>query len=185
MTKESYLKILRANLNNVPPYEADNIMQYYIEYFEEAGPANVDKVIAELGNPKQLAQRVTADYVIRDIESGNGNRTVKQKATNTWLLVLGIISSPIIALVAFVVAIVVLALIVSFFAVAVAFVVVAAVTFFAGVFTLFSSTGFGLLLIGLSLVFIALTIFMVLAAVGIIKLVELLIMFFAKRKIKK
>lgn len=184
MTKENYLKELRENLKNVPPEEVENIMQYYTEYFEEAGADNADRVVAELGNPKQLAQRVTADYVIRDIESGKGNKTVKEKATNRWLLVLGIISSPILAILVAVVAIVVFSIIITLFALTVSFAMVAVVMLGVGVATIVESVGLGLLFIGLAAVFISLTILVILASVGIIKIIDSLIMYFAKRKVK-
>ena len=41
MNKEEYLAILRKNLRNIPAEEVDGIMQFYIEYFEEAGGANI------------------------------------------------------------------------------------------------------------------------------------------------
>ena len=33
MTREEYLDILQNNLHGIPPQEAENIMEYYREYF--------------------------------------------------------------------------------------------------------------------------------------------------------
>lgn len=192
ITKESYLKALRDNLKNVPPQEVDNIMQYYTEYFEEAGEENTQQVIDELGSAWQLAQKVSAGYVIQNIESGTGNKTIKQKASNTWALVTAIVTAPVWIPLIIVVAVVMLALfvsiigiIVSFFAVAVCAVAAAVILFFTGLFMAFESVGAGLVLIGMALEFIAVTILMVLMATGVVKLAELLVVFIAKKVVKK
>lgn len=43
MTREEYLNILQANLQYLPPQEAENIMEYYREYFDDAGVENAEK----------------------------------------------------------------------------------------------------------------------------------------------
>lgn len=57
MTREEYLDILQNNLHGIPPQEAENIMEYYREYFDDAGVENAEKVMQELGAPEQLAKR--------------------------------------------------------------------------------------------------------------------------------
>ncbi len=192
ITRGSYLKALRDNLRNVPPQEAEDIMQYYIEYFDEAGPENEQKVIEELGSAWQLAQKVSAGYVIQNIESGEGNQTIKQKASNTWVLVTAIVTSPVwiplifaLAVVAFSLLIALFAIVVAFFASAVGFAVAALVMLVAGVVTMFESIGGGLIMFGAALLFAAATIIMVLLAVGVIKLVNIIIVFTAKQVVKK
>ena len=56
MTREEYLDILQNNLHGIPPQEAENIMEYYREYFDDAGVENAEKVMQELGAPEQLAK---------------------------------------------------------------------------------------------------------------------------------
>lgn len=85
MNKDEYLTRLKDKLDNIPLEEAQNIVQYYCEYFDEAGVENEQKVIKELGSPESLAKRVTADYIIRDYKdesSHNSNKDVNQN-TNT------------------------------------------------------------------------------------------------------
>ena len=45
MTREEYLDILQNNLHGIPPQEAENIMEYYREYFDDAGVENAEKVM--------------------------------------------------------------------------------------------------------------------------------------------
>ena len=67
MSKEEYLWLLRSNLQGLPPEEINNIIEYYREYFEDAGEENTENVIQELGAPINLADRIKADFT-----SGNG-----------------------------------------------------------------------------------------------------------------
>jgi uncharacterized membrane protein len=39
-------------------------MDYYNEYFDDAGPENEQKVIEELGSPAQIAARIKADSAV-------------------------------------------------------------------------------------------------------------------------
>ena len=55
MNKEQYLQKLRENLNGLSAEGTAEIMQYYTEYFEDAGPEREDAVIEELGDPAVLA----------------------------------------------------------------------------------------------------------------------------------
>ena len=62
MSRESYLQELWARLSNrMPRQELENVMRYYEEYFDEAGPGREAEVIAELGTPEHLAGQVMGD----------------------------------------------------------------------------------------------------------------------------
>ena len=67
MTREEYLDILQNNLHGIPPQEAENIMEYYREYFDDAGVENAEKVMQELGlQAQQVPDRIRALEVITD-----------------------------------------------------------------------------------------------------------------------
>lgn len=192
MTKDDYLKALRANIKNVPVEEVNNIIQYYSEYFDEAGPENVSRVIEELGPPKQLATKVCADYIIRDVEQGNSTKNIKKKASNTWLIVLAVIGSPIWFPMALAVAIVLIALMAAAIIVLVAFGIVAAATILSGVIMIcagfiaaFSNIPTMAVLAGSGLTAIGVGILSILAIIGLIKLLELMFVGIAKLCIRK
>lgn len=69
MHKNEYITILKQRISNIPKDEAENIIRYYSEYFDEAGIENEQDVIKELGSPESLARKAAADYIIRDYES--------------------------------------------------------------------------------------------------------------------
>jgi len=192
MTKDDYLKALRANIKNVPADEAANIIQYYSEYFDEAGAENTEKVIEELGPPKQLSARVCADYAIREMEQGKGTKSIKKKASNTWLIVLAVIGSPVWFPLAIAVAAVLLALMASAIILLVAFGICAAASILAGVIMIcsgfaaaFSSLPTMALFVGSGFISIGGGILSIIALLGIIKLLELIFIGIAKLCIRK
>ena len=69
MNKETYLQDLRKALKILPQSDRDEAIEFYEEYFEEAGPENEAKVIEELGAPKSLAKKILVDVVDRKYES--------------------------------------------------------------------------------------------------------------------
>lgn len=59
MDKETYLRFLRALLmNRVPAADAEDIVRFYTEYFEEAGPDREKEVMASLGSPEELTAKI-------------------------------------------------------------------------------------------------------------------------------
>lgn len=59
MTVEQYLFLLRAELTGfLPQEELEDILRYYTEYFEEAGPERERDVMMELGSPQRLAEKI-------------------------------------------------------------------------------------------------------------------------------
>lgn len=59
MTKEQYLFLLRAELTGRMRHEEmEDILQYYTEYFEDAGPERERDVMVSLGSPQRLAEKI-------------------------------------------------------------------------------------------------------------------------------
>lgn len=59
MTVEQYLFLLRAELTGyLSQEELEDILRYYTEYFEEAGPEREREVMMELGSPQRLAEKI-------------------------------------------------------------------------------------------------------------------------------
>lgn len=65
MNKEEYLQELRKNLKILKQTDRDEAIEFYEEYFDEAGVENEAKVIEELGEPKALAKKILVDVVDR------------------------------------------------------------------------------------------------------------------------
>ena len=56
MTSGEYLKQLEKYLRKLPQSDYEDAMEYFTEYFADAGPENEQAVIKELGTPKQAAR---------------------------------------------------------------------------------------------------------------------------------
>lgn len=61
MSKQEFLQQLEMNLM-IGRDEKAEVMSYYGEYFEEAGPDNEQAVIAELGDPVELAKKLNQEF---------------------------------------------------------------------------------------------------------------------------
>lgn len=58
MTKNEYLARLKSCLECIDISEREAAIQFYTEYFEDAGEENIAKVIEELGSPEKLAREI-------------------------------------------------------------------------------------------------------------------------------
>lgn len=58
MTKEQFLFQLEQKLLDIPEDERAEAMEYYRDYFSDAGPENEELVILELGSPDKVAASI-------------------------------------------------------------------------------------------------------------------------------
>lgn len=63
MTREEFMSRLTALLQDVPPAEREEAIQYYNDYFDDAGEGNEESVIASLGSPEEIAKSIKAGLV--------------------------------------------------------------------------------------------------------------------------
>ncbi len=62
MNRNEYMAALRRALSVLPEEERASALRYYEEYFDDAGPENEQRVIADLGAPETVAEQILADY---------------------------------------------------------------------------------------------------------------------------
>ena len=62
MNRNEYMAALRQALAGLPEEERASALRYYEEYFDDAGPENEPRVIADLGAPDKVAAQILADY---------------------------------------------------------------------------------------------------------------------------
>lgn len=98
MNRAEYLAALRRALSVLPEEERASALRYYEEYFDDAGPENESKVIAELGDPANVAAQILADY--RELTAAPPIAPIKEKrrwrGISPWLLlVLVLLAIPI------------------------------------------------------------------------------------------
>ena len=61
MNRTEFMTELAAFLQDIPVEERREAMQYYNDYFDDAGPENEQQVIDELESPKKVAANIKAD----------------------------------------------------------------------------------------------------------------------------
>ncbi len=75
MNRSEFMAGLRKLLVSIPEDEREEALQYYEDYFEDAGPENEGNVIKELGSPEKVASIIWADSKEGSRESGEFTET--------------------------------------------------------------------------------------------------------------
>ena len=91
MNKYEYLNLLSNQIRGrLPMEEYNNVMQYYDEYFQDAGPEKEQEVINELGTPYALGAKILADYSGRQTEFATvqPQPQTQKKGLPVWAIVL-------------------------------------------------------------------------------------------------
>lgn len=123
MTRAEYLNALEKALRSIEESDRMDALEYYREYFDEAGPENEQKVIEELGPPKKLAAQIKAQCAMKAAERDpkSGKKGIKA----AWLAIASIFAVPVALPLAIALAIVLLALLITLIAVLVSLLMVA------------------------------------------------------------
>lgn len=104
MNKERFLRDLEQLLSDIPESERREAMEYYQNYFEDAGPGKEEQIIEELGSPQEVAASIKKNLFGEDYQEYNyakaGNpyqekRTENKTARNILIAAVAILGSPI------------------------------------------------------------------------------------------
>lgn len=84
MNREEYLRRLSYLLQDLPEEEYREALEYYEDYFDEAGPQREQEVIRELGKPERIAAMIRDSVKEKDgdweyTEEGYYNRRYDEK----------------------------------------------------------------------------------------------------------
>ena len=63
LTKEEYLAQLKKYLKRLPKEDYNNAMDYFTEYFEDAGSEGETSLMQELGTPKEAAYDILDNLI--------------------------------------------------------------------------------------------------------------------------
>lgn len=114
MNKEEYMRRLAEALTGVPQSEKEEALQYYNDYFDDAGVENEQDVMNSLGDPEKLAETIrkeqggqqdtyTGDSYAEDSYMGTtGGEDTEEKKNKlsggviALIVILAILASPII-----------------------------------------------------------------------------------------
>lgn len=183
MTRVEYMNSLANKLRRLPREDYDTAMQYFQEYFEEAGSENEQQAIEDLGSPDMAADQIVMNMAIKNAESPKKN--VKRGFSTVWVGILAVFAAPIALPLAFAFGAVIIALVITVGAllfalatVAFSMIMVSVVGCIGGVFLLFSTPANGIATIGVGLICMGFSIF---ATVGAIRFGQWFLNFVTKK----
>lgn len=83
MSRKEFMEQLEELLKDIPDNEREEALQYYNDYFDDAGAENEAEVIRDLGSPEQVAQKLKAGLgelaSVGTPEPGQGDRKEEEK----------------------------------------------------------------------------------------------------------
>ena len=83
MNRIEFMTELAALLQDVPVEERREAMQYYNDYFDEAGEENEEQVIREFGAPEEVAENIKADLKGKtEIQRMVSRKNISQQDSN-------------------------------------------------------------------------------------------------------
>ena len=79
MTRKEYMEQLKKYLKRLPKEDYDNAIEYFSEYFDEAGPENEQQVMEELGQPREAARELLLNLLQESVGGGKDSTGEKRQ----------------------------------------------------------------------------------------------------------
>ena len=174
LTKEEYLAQLKKYLKRLPKEDYNNAMDYFTEYFEDAGPEGEAALIQELGTPKEAAYEILDNLI-----------TEKRKDPDTpiWKIIfltfLSICAAPMAGV------LVIVAGLLAIFSFGIAFALVGGKLFIRGIIAITASLSGASLISGAGLFSIGISILAILAVFCFCKWIVLVLAHFIQNMSRK
>ena len=137
MTRTEYIAKLTKYLRKLPQKDYEEALEYFMEYFEEAGPENEAQVITELGTPKEAAHEVISRLLDEKIIEEKSS--LRNKTTILWIAILAVLASPVALPILLFFLAMLLTLLVVIFAVIVTALALTFALLISGIYTFFTS----------------------------------------------
>ena len=80
MTRNEYMEQLKKYLKRLPKEDYDNAIEYFSEYFDEAGSENEQQVMEELGEPREAARELLLNLLQESVGGGKDSTGEKTAA---------------------------------------------------------------------------------------------------------
>ncbi len=159
MNKEEYMELLRKKLKRLPKENFEQAIEYFEEYFAEAGEENTAQAIEDLGSPQMAADQIVREFAIDNGNKGEAKKDVRKGISGVWIVLLAILASPVafpvvivVAALLFTVGVLVISLLAAFGLTGVAFALTGPVALIGAVTMMFESVPVALVCIGMALV---------------------------------
>lgn len=93
MTRNEYMKILTHKLRRLPKDDYYRAVEYFEEYFDEAGPDQEQQAIEDLGSPEEAANTLILDLAAANVKEPP--KTIKKGLSAVWIAILAVFAAPI------------------------------------------------------------------------------------------
>lgn len=93
MTRSDYMTILAHHLRRLPREDYNRAIEYFEEYFDDAGPQQEQNAIEDLGSPEEAAKELIMNLAERNVTEPP--KTIKRGIHTAWIGILGICAAPI------------------------------------------------------------------------------------------
>lgn len=94
VTREGYMRSLSERLRKLPKEDREMALEYFREYFDEAGPENEAEAIENLGTPQQAAEQIIMNLAVKNCEEAP-RAGVKRNFRAVWIGILAVFAAPI------------------------------------------------------------------------------------------
>lgn len=74
MNRVEFMRQLESLLQSISRTEREEALQYYNDYFDDAGVENEQEVIEALGNPARVAETIRRDLAVNGMSAGGNDR---------------------------------------------------------------------------------------------------------------
>lgn len=95
MNKQEYLNQLKKYLKRLPKDDYEQAMEYFTEYFEDAGLENEQRVIAELGDPRNAATEILENILDKKSKFPEQGKTSDFRGNVILIAFLAVFAAPI------------------------------------------------------------------------------------------
>ncbi len=94
MNKKEFLNQLSRKLRGLPKVEFDDALNYYTEYFLDAGVSENEDVIPLVGTVDEVAKKIIDEATDKQIVKAKKEGGVKNNSKALWLIIIGILAAP-------------------------------------------------------------------------------------------
>lgn len=93
MSRNEYMKEMGYHLRRLPKEDLERAMEYFEEYFDEAGPEHEQQAAEDLGAPDLAADQIIRELAIENAKSPNPS--VKRGVSAVWVGILAVFAVPV------------------------------------------------------------------------------------------
>lgn len=93
MKRTEYLAQLERYLKRLPKEDYDEVMDYFVELFDDAGAESEEELIAGLGSPKEAAHEIMSNLLDKKLSGETGEKSSRRNLV--LIVILAMLAAPV------------------------------------------------------------------------------------------